>query len=97
MIVADLGVLWSRQIPVRQMGGLAGMVEGLGILVLVCMTLTGGLFFLCQFEWGFQNVAGLFLSMHQYLSGFVWAYIIGHAGMAMLHWMLPIRFFKEMA
>jgi hypothetical protein len=90
-------IVKQRKIPVRSMGGLAGMVEGLGILVLLGMTVTGAGFYLAQFTWNMPHLASILLSTHQYLSGFVWAYIAGHGLMAMLHWVLPIRFFKEMA
>ncbi len=98
MIALDIQTLVKqRKIPVRAMGGLAGMVEGLGILVLLGMTVTGAGFYLAKFVWDCPNLAYMLIVTHQDLSGFVWAYIGGHGLMAILHWVLPLRCFKDMA
>lgn len=54
-------------------------MHGLGLLTALAMAATGAWLYT-------QSVpAGLVLQAHKLLSNLVWAYVVGHAGLAVLH------------
>jgi cytochrome b561 len=62
-------------------GALASAIHGLGLLVVTGMAATGTVFF---FTHG-TPLAHQALDLHRLIANFMWAYLIGHAGMAALH------------
>jgi len=76
---------------------LTGAVHGLGLLAVTAMGLTGGAIF-----WGMapDGSAGSFVEavkeIHGFLAIFVWAYLIGHVGMAFFHHRLGHRTLADM-
>ncbi len=65
-------------------GAMASAVHGLGLLVLTAMTVTGTVFFFTRGA----PVAHQALELHRVVSKLMWAYLIGHAGIAALHHLL---------
>lgn len=58
---------------------LASAVHGLGLLTALAMGASGGLLFL-------QTVpGGLVLEVHKIISNLMWAYVVAHAGLAVVH------------
>jgi cytochrome b561 len=58
---------------------LASAVHGLGLLTVLAMATTGAWLYT-------QSVpGGLMLEAHEVISNLMWAYVVGHAGLALLH------------
>lgn len=65
---------------------LAGAVHGLGLLTLSAMALTGATIFFGMSPDGAMPPAILFVAqVHSFVANLMWAYLFGHAGMAILH------------
>lgn len=85
-ILADIHLLLKGRLPPKGIRpGLSGFVEGLGILLLTLMALTGLTYLLGNLFANAPTWTVPFLDVHSFFSGFVWAFIIGHSGMALLH------------
>ncbi len=67
-------------------GALASAIHGLGLLLMSAMALTGAIFFAALLT-GTQGdlLPGLVIDAHRFLANLVWAYLIGHAGVALLY------------
>lgn len=85
----DLKTLSGRKLPETSPGGLAAIVQGLGLGALG-LTLLSGLawFLLVQAGSGLAHWA---IEMHEVLTGLVVVYLIGHGGMGALHIFLWMR------
>ncbi len=65
---------------------LTGAVHGLGLVVATAMGLTGGVIFLGMAPDGsVSSSIKAIEEIHGFLGNFVWAYFVGHAGMAFFH------------
>lgn len=65
---------------------LASAVHGLGLLLMTAMGTTGGLYFLAMFFGATEDSwAHIAIDVHEVLSNLVWAYLIGHASLAVIH------------
>lgn len=75
---AHLARLKGGRILLTQEAPLASAVHGLGLLLVLVMAATGaGGYFIAS--------ARPLLSIHETLGPLVWAYLVGHAGLALLH------------
>ena len=94
----DIKGLVKLQLPeggVR--GGVPGLVHGLGLLAVTGIALTGGVLFLFYPEHGDPGVLiERVEEAHEILATFVWAYWMGHAGIAVLHHLLGHEYVKKM-
>ncbi|MGL4269059.1 MAG: cytochrome b/b6 domain-containing protein [Plesiomonas sp.] len=80
---ADFSSLWQRRLPESAPGGLAPCIQGLGLGALLLVAGTGFTWFVL---WRTGSVwAPDLKSLHKALTGLIEAYIIGHGGMALLH------------
>ena len=78
-------------------GGIAGLIHGLGLLAVTGIAITGGLLFVFYPETGKPDfIAAAFKESHEVLAGFVWAYWIGHGGIAIFHQILGHDYLKNM-
>lgn len=70
----------------REDGPLASATHGLGLMLMSGMASTGAIWFAADLL-GFADttVIGLLIEVHKLMSNLVWAYLFGHAGMALLH------------
>ena len=65
---------------------LASAVHGLGLLVATAMAATGAIVYAVMGADGSLSGGGrLVLEFHEVLSNLMWAYLIGHAGIAIIH------------
>lgn len=88
LIADDLrGLLRGHLPPPGLRGGLPGLVHGLGILAVTAMGITGSavFFFLPQGGTPPGPIPHAIAEVHSTLSNLVWAYWLGHVGMALLH------------
>lgn len=80
-------VLRGRPPAYEETAPLACAVHGAGLLLMTAMALSGGLY--AARVWaGLQSPdpdGSLVMTVHFALANLVWAYLIGHAGMAMIH------------
>jgi cytochrome b561 len=86
-IAADLHLLMQGKLPPTGCrSGASGLVEGLGILLLTWMALTG-LIFHFGAVYGVDKTSLMLLirNIHNFFSFFVWVFVIGHGGMAVVH------------
>ncbi len=85
-LLAHLRALRRAKLPpYRENAPLAAAVHGLGLLAVTAMAATGMVWWLS----GGGPDAGLLveaaMALHEALANLVWAYLIGHAGLAALH------------
>jgi cytochrome b561 len=76
----------NRAVDEEVMHPLAGAVHGLGLLTVTAMALTGATMVLGMGPEG--SLGGLLQAarwVHGFVANFMWAYVIGHVAMAMLH------------
>jgi cytochrome b561 len=102
-VIEDLKCLFlMKKIPVRarrdNLGGLSGLIQGLGLLLVFGLALVGTL---AMFSWeGWFGVPDSWgtdlIKIHKFFAGLIWWYLGGHFGMAFFHRILPARFQKEM-
>jgi len=87
LIVDDLRAIRHAEFGnLNQRGGLAGLVQGLGLLAVSAVATTGLFIFLTLSETakpGFITQA--FMEWHSGLATFVWVYWLGHGSMGILH------------
>ncbi|MHB1590637.1 MAG: cytochrome b/b6 domain-containing protein [Sulfuricella sp.] len=85
-LVADLGRHWAAlrqfKLPKPEELPLATTVHGLGLLTVTAMAVTGAAFALLGLP---KDQARLVLEIHKLIANLMWAYLIGHAGLAVLH------------
>ncbi|HEY1943838.1 MAG TPA: cytochrome b/b6 domain-containing protein [Roseiarcus sp.] len=79
--------------PPLELDALASATHGLGLLVASWMALTGGLWFFV-FEGG--SYGRTVLGLHRLAANLMWAYLIGHATVAVLHQALGDDIFSRM-
>lgn len=68
--------------PEQSDGALASAIHGLGLLVASAMAVSGAAYF---FFFEGTPPGRLVVGLHKLLANFMWAYLIGHAGLAVLH------------
>jgi cytochrome b561 len=70
----------------REQSPFASAIHGLGLLLITAMAATGTLYIIAGF-FGYQDSAVMRLAMEAHGAGgsLVWAYLIGHAGLATVH------------
>jgi len=86
-LVAEIKGLMRGKLPkAGKKGGISGLVHGLGLLAVTGIAITGGFLFVLFPETGEPGaLAEVFAELHEGLAGLVWAYWLGHGGMALLH------------
>lgn len=73
----------NKQLPEMLPGGIANIVQGLGMGAML-LVLTSGLLWLVCWQWA-PDVANELRHLHKSLTGLVELYLYGHGGMAILH------------
>jgi len=85
-LAADIGRHWAAlrrfKLPEAEEMPLATAVHGLGLLTVTAMAVTGAAFALLGLP---RDQARLVLQIHKLVANFMWAYLIAHAGLAVLH------------
>lgn len=92
---ADVSRHWAELKRFRLPGGesetpLASAVHGLGLLAALAMGASGA--------WLYTQVipGGLVLELHKIVANLMWAYFVGHAGLAVLHQLTGHRVLQRM-
>jgi cytochrome b561 len=76
---------------------LPSAVHGLGLLTATAMAATGtAAYFLSQPDGSLASPGRLVLEVHEIFANLTWAYLIAHAGLALLHQMLGHRLLQRM-
>lgn len=94
-VTADIGAHWAylrrlRLPPSDIETPLASAVHGLGLLAALAMAATGAWLYT-------QSIpSGLILEIHKAVSNLMWAYVIGHAGMALMQQFAGHRVLQRM-
>ncbi len=91
-VAAQARRIASLRAPDDSDGALASAVHGLGLLVLTAMAATGTVFFFAQ-RTGIGHTA---LDLHRLMANLMWAYLVAHAGLAVLHHLLGSDIFARM-
>jgi len=83
-VLADLKIHWMQLRRLRLPDGdadtpLASAVHGLGLLTALAMGATGAWLYTLSLP------TGAVLQLHKAIANLMWAYVIGHAGLALLH------------
>jgi len=86
---ADLNKLMSFKLPETSPKGIAAIIQGLGMAILLSVILSGLIWYLL---WS-NHAPGIHFmkEIHELLTGLVEAYIIGHGSMGALHLLLSYR------
>lgn len=85
---------WSRgKMPDVSARPFASAVHGLGLVIITVMGATGALSLLASVP---EGVRSLSLGVHEVFAKLVWVFLIGHAGMALLHEFAGHRLFRQM-
>ena len=87
---ADLSQHWAELKQRRLPGGeaetpLASAVHGLGLLAALAMGATGAWLYTLPIP------GGMVLDVHKLVANLMWAYVVGHAGLAVMHQLLGHR------
>ncbi len=80
-----------RDVSGESSGALASAVHGLGLLVVTAMASTGTAWFFSS-----GHVAHYAMALHSLVANFMWAYLIGHSGLAALHHLLGSDILRRM-
>jgi cytochrome b561 len=91
---------WLRDNPAldeEAMYPLAGAVHGLGLLTVTAMALTGATMVLAMAPGGSMGtILRAVRWVHKFVANFMWAYVIGHVAMAVLHQIRGERLLTKM-
>lgn len=91
-IVEDIKMLMSFRLPEAHAGGIAALIQGLGVLALLGVALCGGLWFALNTTLGpSSTLAETVLHVHKFLTVFIETYFWAHGAMGLLHIFLTIR------
>jgi cytochrome b561 len=90
-VVDQIHAILRRDFSGDSSGALASAVHGLGLLIVTAMAATGTVLF---FSGGV--VAHDAMALHRLIANLMWAYLIGHAGLATLHHLLGSDILRPM-
>lgn len=82
-----LAALLSRRLPARdEHAALPSAIHGLGLLLISAMATSGAIYyFINSGDPDAGGAVGAVMFVHTTLANIVWAYLIGHAGLALAH------------
>lgn len=85
-IKQDFSLLKAFSLPDATRGGIAATIQGLGVISLLLVALSGGLWFLAQCMAGIPvDMVRSFMHWHKFLTTFVELYFYAHGAMGILH------------
>ncbi|HBV3606285.1 TPA: cytochrome b/b6 domain-containing protein [Klebsiella aerogenes] len=91
-IAEDIKKLMSFRLPEAHAGGIAALIQGLGVLALLGVALCGGLWFALSTTLGpLSALAETVLHVHKFLTVFIETYFWAHGVMGLLHIFLTVR------
>jgi len=98
-MIGEIKQQWAqrRLHDTQQASALAGATHGLGLLVTTVMAITGVVLYFGMAENGaMPPLVKDIKEVHELTSNLLWAYLIGHAGIAILHQWLGHRTLADM-
>jgi cytochrome b561 len=90
---ASLRELGALRPPSDSHDALASAVHGIGLLILSFMALTGASWFLFL---GGMPIGKIVMDLHRFAANLMWAYLVGHASIAVLHHFLGSDVLSQM-
>lgn len=91
-VVEDIKMLMSFRLPEAHAGGIAALIQGLGVLALLGVALLGGLWFALSTTLGpSSTLAESVLHLHKFLTVFIETYFWAHGTMGLLHIFITVR------
>ncbi|HFK4650141.1 TPA: cytochrome b/b6 domain-containing protein [Serratia marcescens] len=91
-ITEDIKTFFSLRLPEAHAGGIAALIQGLGVLALLGVALCGGLWFVLNANLGASSVLVRdVLHFHKFLTVFIETYFFAHGAMGLLHIFLTVR------
>lgn len=95
-VMQDIQTLCGLRLPVREGGGLAGLIQGLGVLLVLGLGLTGSLAYLTWHDLVSLPLSGKqLIGFHKDLGNILYWYLAGHVGMSVVHRITPKRFWES--
>ncbi len=88
----DIAILKKLALPEASPGGLAAIVQGLGLGTLILVTFSGATWFLLWSSG--SSLANDVKEIHELLTGLIEAYIIGHGSIGLLHILITYKIQK---
>lgn len=89
-IMQDIATLRRFTLPEAHSGGIAATIQGLGVLSLLAVSLSGGMWFLLN---AVQNpLADTLMHWHKNLTTLIEIYFFSHGAMGLLHLFMNTRF-----
>lgn len=91
-VIEDVKLLFSFRLPEAHAGGIAAIIQGLGVLALLGVALCGGLWFVLNTLYGPSSaLAESVLHFHKFLTVFIETYFWAHGAMGLIHIFLTVR------
>ncbi|NDO83921.1 hypothetical protein CJP72_25255 [Citrobacter sp. NCU1] len=91
-IVDDVRTLQKFRLPEAHSGGMAAIVQGLGVVSLLGTAACGGLWFILNTMYGPDaSLTRLVLHLHKFLTVFIETYFWAHGAMGILHILMTLR------
>lgn len=91
-IVEDMKMLMSFRLPEAHAGGIAALIQGLGVFALLGVALCGGLWFVLNATPGTSSVlTETIMHTHKFLTVFIETYFWAHGAMGLFHLFLTLR------
>lgn len=85
----DIKLISQRKLPEAAQGGIAAAVQGLGVLALLLVASSGGVWFLAEtLLKNASDAAEYYLRLHKFLTTFIEIYFYAHGLMGLLHMLL---------
>lgn len=97
-VIDEIKALKTGQLPeANEHGGLAGFIHGLGFLAVTGTAISGAVIFFTLPETGDPGaLTEVAEEIHEFVTSLVWAYWIGHGGVAILHHLSGSEVLKNM-
>ena len=97
-IRGSLGAIKQMKLPhIDETSAIAHTIHGLGLLLILTMALTGTVYyFINNGDPDAGGLVGVVMFFHMGLANVVWAYLIGHAGIALIHHVTSQLSLREM-
>jgi hypothetical protein len=91
-VAEDIKTLISLRLPEAHAGGMAALIQGLGVLALLGVAICGGCWFVLNTTLGPSSMLTRdVLSLHKFLTVFIETYFWAHGAMGLLHIFLTVR------
>lgn len=90
-ILQDVFLLKHGKLPEAHHGGLAATVQGAGVLALLIVAMSGGLWFLLESINAPLSLTKMIIHWHKFMTAFVEIYFFSHGAMGVLHLFLRYR------